>query len=184
MLELLARRARPCNLCTMARHSGARRNPVTLRSDAMLLLFILIGLLALGLPLMMFLMADPPPPVELPVKPKAAVVQPAPVAAPVEVPHAAGSESAPSAPAAPAPGTTAASPQGTQTAIPGSTAASPAATALPAVPATSPAASQPSTPAGETASMPGLPEGAKLPSEAELLKELQRLLNERAQSGK
>ncbi len=31
--------------------------------------------------------------------------------------------------------------------------------------------------------IPGLPEGTKLPSEAELLKELQRLLNENAKAG-
>ena len=181
MTELLARRAMPRNLCTMApSFSGARRNRAILRSDTMLLLFILIGLLALGLPLMMFLMADPPPPVEPPVKSKAAVVQPAPVTPPAETPQAVSSESAPSVSGAPTPATAAESPQLPQTAIPAATAASTSVT-----PAALPAAKAPdAAPAGDTASIPGLPDGTKLPTEAELLKELQKLLNEKGSSGR
>src|ERR1035437_3899054 len=58
----------------------------------MLLLFILIGLLALGLPLMLMLFGDPPAPPAPPVQAKPAIVQPALVAAPIEVPQAASSD--------------------------------------------------------------------------------------------
>jgi hypothetical protein len=132
----------------------------------MLLLFILIGLLALGLPLMLMLFGDPPAPPPPPVQAKPAIVKPGPVAARIEVPQAASSETSPQASEAPMSATTAVS-QVPQAAIP-----------APSV------TSRPATPAGDIASVPDLPEGSKLPSDADLLKELQRLLDERAKSGK
>ena len=141
----------------------------------MLLLFILIGLLALGLPLMLMLFGDPPAPPAPPAQPKAAVMQAVPLPPPVEVPQAASSEAAPSASEA-----IAKTPQLPQIAIP----ASPPAKAPAAVTAAAPALAKPVASASETESIPGLPEGTKLPSEAELLRELQRLLDERAKAGK
>jgi hypothetical protein len=200
MTDLLARRARPRNVQDAAtfktarcarphdvqdpalsvpslRHSGELRNPSNGYSSAMLLLFILIGLLALGLPLMLMLFGDPPAPPAPPLQPKAAVVQPAPPAAPVEVPQAASSEAAPPTSL---PDTTGETPQLPQSSIP----ASPPVKASAAVTAAAPAAAKPGASVSEAEPIPGLPEGGKLPSEAELLRELQRLLEERAKAGK
>ncbi len=118
----------------------------------MLLLFLLIGLLALGLPLMLF--GDPPAPPPPPVISKPAIVQPVAVPPPMEAPRA-----------------------GVEEETPLDTAAAPAAEAKAA-----PATTAPAT-AGNVA-VSGLPEGAKLPNDAELLKELQRLLDEQAKVGK
>ena len=136
----------------------------------MLLLFILIGILALGLPLMLMLFGDPPAPPLPPLKPKPAVVQPAPPVLPIEVP-----QSADNAPAQ------ASAPEASAPAAANSASVTASATAAPAT-----LPKVPQLPAGsnEAVSIPGLPEGTKMPTEAELMKELQRLLDERAKDGK
>ena len=144
---------------------------------AMLLLFILIGVLALGLPLMLMLFGDPPAPPVPPVKPKPAVVQPAPTVLPIEVP-----QSADNAPAQ-APTADAALPVAAPATPPVGGAGSAPAPA-PATPATLPKVPQLPAGSNEAVSIPGLPEGTKMPTEAELMKELQQLLDERTKAGK
>ena len=160
----------------------------------MLLLFILFGVLALGLPLMLMLFGTPPALPPQPVIPKPAIVLPTPAAAPIEVPQATATDTASPTPASTPATTSAETPQAAAAAIAVSPSAAPAAAspsaaspvasasaaseAAKAHAVTAPGVSQAAATAADLASIPGLPEGTKLPSEAELMKELQRLLEE------
>jgi hypothetical protein len=177
--------------------------PDTKRDTSMLLLFILIGALAIGLPLMMILMNESPPPPEPP--PRPAVVQPGNTSSMPNPPHAEASPSAGSAGTAesgtastPATGgevatSTPASGAAAQVGA-ASTGGAPSSGGAPAAPTQKEVAAQIESLKAQLAKaqasgqipkeLSGVPEGIKMPSEAELMKELQRVMEERARATK